>query len=496
MSGTFDDTNRQAIPRCLDYPTACALGLLRITREHEKKIKPEFQISRAISKWQENPNIYTAVDLLAEALILKDFKSEYAIKAADYVLNKSKTTNTVLKELASHFLEQPSIQNIQLMQIGEPQIAYTVIANLKKSVRFYDKNPIAWCDMALYYATLAQMDKARTAMKVALNLAPNNRFILRSASRCFTHLGEPDRAVSILRRSPLHSFDPWITSAEIAISESAGLPSKSISKAKDLVNDDNLTQFSRSELAVSIGTKEMRSGAERHAKAFMRQGIIDPTENALAQAEWMATQLGTNIDDFVHLGEKVPASYEATARHFFYKEKFKESLNSAELWCKYQLLSSIPFIFSSYIASVCLDNDIEALRILNSALQSHRNNPSFMNNYICSLTKTGDVAAAKETLRMLNLRNLSDHEIFTFMATQGLICFRTDNAEKGRELYLKAIMGFERINEQRSAAIAAYYWALEEKLILSSYKEARIKDAKSRVERFNVFELNNSIKKL
>ena len=94
------------------------------------------------------------IDLLVEALILKDFKSEHAIEAADYVLNKSKPTNIVLKELASHFLEQPSIQNIQSTQISEPQIVYPVIANLKQSVRFYDKNPIAWCNMSLYYADL------------------------------------------------------------------------------------------------------------------------------------------------------------------------------------------------------------------------------------------------------------------------------------------------------------------------------------------------------
>ncbi|GAI95626.1 unnamed protein product, partial [marine sediment metagenome] len=279
-------------------------------------------------------------------------------------------------------------------------------------------------------------------------------------------------------------------------SESANLPGKSINKAKDLVKDDNLTQYSRSELAVSIGTKEMRSGAVRHAKRFMRQGLIDPTENALAQAEWMAAQLGTNISHFVQLGEKVPASFEARARHFFYKENFEDSLNSAERWCTYQPLSSIPFIFSSYIASVCLDNDKEAVQILNSALPLYRNNPTFMNNYICSLAKTGDVGTAIETFQKLNLGDLSNDETFTFMATQGLLHFRTNNAEKGRELYLKAIMGFDRINAQRSAAIATYYWALEEKLILSSYKEARIKDAKSRMERFNVFELDKSIKKL
>lgn len=496
MSGTFDDTNRQAIPRCLDYSTACALGLLRIARERGINIKSKYQISRAINKWQENPNIYTATDLLAEALILKDFESKYAIEAADHILNKSKTTNTIIKELASHFLEQPEVQNIQAQQIGDPQIIYPLIADLKKTVRFYGRNSIAWCDMALYYAKLAQIDKARKAIQIALNLAPDNRFILRSASGCFNHLGEPDRAVSILRRSPRHLLDPWITSADIAISESADLSVKSLSKAKDLVKDDNLTQFSRSELAVSIGTKEMRSGAGRRAKVFMRQGIIDPTENALAQAEWMATRLGTNINNFVHLEEKVPASFEANARHFYYLKKFEKSLDSAEHWCTYQPISSVPYIFSSYIASVCLGDDMESVRILESALQLNRTNPTFMNNYICSLAKTGNIEAAIENFRTLNLGNLTDDERFTFLATQGLIYFRTNNPEKGRELYLKAMAGFERINEQRSAAIAAYYWALEEKLILSSYKEACIKDAISRVKHHNVFELDSLIKKL
>ncbi len=350
--------------------------------------------------------------------------------------------------------------------------------------------------MALYYATLAQMDKARKAIKVALNLAPNNRFILRSASGCFNHLGEPDRAVSILRRSPLYSFDPWITSADIAISEISGLPIKSISKAKDLVNSQNLTQYSRSELAVSIGTMEMKNGAERRAKALMRQGIIDPTENALAQAEWMAPRLGTSISNFNHLGETVPASYEATARYLFNKENFKESLNSAELWCKYQPLSPIPFGFFSYVATVCLGDDREGLRILESAIHLHRDNFTFMNNYIVCLTKTGKVGAAQETLQTWHPPELSNLERFTSMATHGLICFRTDNTEKGRELYLNAITGFERNNSQRSAAIAAYYWAFEEKRISSSYKEERINDAKSRVERFNVFELYNVTKEL
>lgn len=493
MSATFNNTIRQAIPRCLDYSTVCALGLLRAAREHEIKSKPEFQISNAISKWQKTPNIYTAVDLLAEALILKDFKSEYARQAANYLLNQSETTNPIIKELAVHFLEQPLINIALLLDISEPQNRYTKIANLKKSVRFYHRNPIAWCDMAINYATLGQMDKARSAIEVSLNLAPNNRFILRSASRCFLHFKEYDRAVYVLTRSPLYNVDPWITSAGIAIAESADLPTRSINKAKALVEDDNLTQFSRSELSVTIGTKEMKNCAEKRAKTYMRQGIINPTENALAQAAWMSSQLDTDIINFSNLGKEVPASYEAIARHLLYKEDFKNSLNSAIQWCSYEPLSSMPFIFASYITSVCFDDDLQSLRILQNSLPLHKTDPDFMNNYICSLAQTGDLGAAIKNFLNLDLSNLTDHQSFVLTATQGLLCFRTDNAEKGRELYLEAIRGFERINQHRSAAIAAYYLAAEEKRILSPYKDARIKDAKSRVKRFKVVELTKRI---
>jgi len=496
MSATFNTTIRQTIPRCLDYATISSLGLLRALRQHEIKIGPESQVSNAAIKWQKDPNIYTAVDLLAEALIIKDFESEDAKRAARYLLNQYKTTSPIINELATHFLQQPLINIAHLLDVSEPQNRYTNIANLKKSVRFYHRNPIAWCDMAINYATLGQMDKSRSAIEVALNLAPNNRFILRSAASCFVHFKEYDRASHLLSHSPLYNVDPWITSAGIAIAESADIPTKSIKKAKVLVEDDNLTQFSRSELSVSIGTKEMKNGAEKLAKTYMHQGIIDPTENALAQAEWMSSQLNADIGNFSNLGNKVPASYEAIARHLFYKEDFKNSLTSAKQWCSYEPLSSMPFVFSTYITSLCFDDEPESLRILTSVLPLHKTDSDFMNNYICSLAQTGDIEAAIKNFMNMDLRNLRDHQILVLTATQGLLCFRTDNAEKGRELYLEAIRGFERIQDPRSATVAAYYLAAEEKRILSPYKDARIKDAKSRFNRFKVFELTKRINKL
>ena len=496
MSGTFDDKDRQAIPRCLDYSTACALDLLRIIRKQEKAHKTEVQSSRARQEWQNNPSLNTAVDLVAEALIVKEFESEDAIKAAHHILRKAPTSSRLIRELANHFLEEPSLGKIEIGPITERDIGHECVAPLRKSVRAYPINPIAWSDLALAHATLGQVDKARLAMEVALSLGRSNRFILRSASRCFVHIGEPDRAIAILNRSGLCPFDPWIASAEIAISESTGLKSKFISKARNLVQDENLTQFSRSELTVGIGTMEIKNGSARRAKTLLRQALRDPTENALAQAEWMAKQLGTDSPNIVKLGAKVPASYEAQARHFYYNKQFVESVKASEMWSRFQPLSSEPIILSSFLASLCLNDDAEALRILNSSMPAQRNDPLLINNYAFSLARSGNVAAAVQALRKVNFHVLSDRQKSILTATQGFISFRTDNVEQGRKLYSMAVRGFELSNNLRSAAIAAYCWAVEEERIGSPYAESLVGDAKGRITRFNVFELEDLAKRL
>lgn len=495
MSGIFDDTNRQAMPRCIDYSTACSLGLQRIIRKQEKAHETELN-PRTRQEWQNAPNLDTAIDLVTEALIVKKFKSDEVIKAAHHILKEAPTSSRLIRELANHFLEQPSSDKIELSPVTQIDIEYKRIARLKKRVRLYLANPIAWSDLALSYATLGQVEKARKAMEVALSLGRNNRFILRSAARCFVHMDEPDRAVTILNRSRLCPFDPWIVSAEIAISESTDLKSKSISKARHLVEDENLTHFSRSELAVSMGTIEIKNGSARRAKKLMHQALQDPTENALAQAEWMATQLGTAIDNIVQLRDQVPASYEAQARHFYYNKKFGDSLRASEMWGWFQPLSSRPIIFSSFLASVFLNDDAEALRILDSASPAQRNDSLLINNYAFCLTRSGNVAAAMQALRKVKFSTLSEREKLTFTATQGLICFRMDNVEQGRKLYSMAVRGFEQIKDPPSAAIAAYYWAIEEKRIGSPHATLRVEDAKSRINRFSVLGLDQLAKRL
>jgi len=496
MSVVFEDKNRLVMPRCLEYSTACSLGLIRMIRKKEEAPITDVKDSNAKEDWLDNPTIPTAVDLVAEALIAKDFQFKEAIEAAKYILDRADSSSILIRQLANHFLEQPRSGWIEPGDILTLDARYRCIARLKSSVRMHPVNPIAWSDLALHYAALTQIDKARMAMNVALGLTDNNRFILRAASRCFTHLDEPDRAVAVLRRSGLCEFDPWIASAEISISEAFGLKSKCIGRSKYMIDDDNLTHFARSELTSGMATIELNTGSLKRAKKLMHQALSDPTENALAQVEWLSNQIDEDIPAIDKLGRDVPASFEAQALYLFYNKRFKESLEASEMWSRYQYLSSRPVIHSSHIAATQQNDDTESIRILESCTPAQKDNPIVMNNYAFSLARIGKVDRAVEVLGRVNFDSLSERRKFIITATMGLIAFRSDNIEKGRSLYSKAVHGFERIDDLRAAAMATYFWAVEEKRMRTQIATSIVEEAKRRISHANVFELEDLVKKL
>lgn len=496
MSSNYRDDNRQAMPRCIDYSTASSLGLLRAIRNQGRGI--ENMSSKTREEWLKSPTIFTAIELLGEAVIIKDFQSDEVIKAARYIINKIPESSKFIRELADSFLRETSSNEVGLHPTTV-EVHYRRIARLKETVRRYPYNPIAWCELSLCYATLNQIEKARSALTVALSTGANNRFILRSASRCFAHMGEPDRSVWILNRSGLCSSDPWIASAEIAICEGMGLKSACVTKGKHLLQDDNLTQFSRSELAVGLGTIEMKHGGMRRAKKLMRQALRDPTENALAQAQWMATQLGTrigNASDIYRLEGEVPGSYEAQAIRSYYDLNFVQSARASELWGRFQQLSSRPIIHASHIAAAYLEDDGKAISILTGSMPAQQDHFLFNNNLAFSLIRSGEVEAGIRQLAKINVSSLLNREKLVLLATRGFVSFRTGNADQGRRLYSNAIDGLLQSNDAESAALAAYFLAREEKRIGSELAKLKIDEAKSRIKRLNKPLLDFLAKKL
>src|SRR5439155_22265534 len=80
------------------------------------------------------------------------------------------------------------------------------------------RNAFVWVDLALLYTTLGLRDQAARAIRIALALAPEDRFVLRCASRFLVHIGDAERAHHILKRSEATPYDPWLMAAEFAVS--------------------------------------------------------------------------------------------------------------------------------------------------------------------------------------------------------------------------------------------------------------------------------------
>ncbi|MFH0961046.1 MAG: hypothetical protein V1897_20370 [Pseudomonadota bacterium] len=488
MSGTFDDTYRQVIPRWLDYEMSCYLGLLRTKGKLVYPSGFPTRYSQAALDWQSNPTIITAADLVAEKLIFKDFEAKQSRDAAIFILDNAPESARLVRDLAEHFLNEPTFSEEIIKTNYSREYARACIATLKRSVRSHPLNPVAWSDLSLCYAMLGHIEKAQRSMQVALVLGKQNRFILRSATRCFFHAGDPKRAVDYLRQSNMCNSDPWIAAAEIAISDGTQLRSTCIKAGWSLVENMNISPFAKSELAAALCTMEAKSGSQRKVKKLVKQALVDPSENALAQVEWLASQKYTKPPPET----KTPASYEAESRHYYREKQFDQSLIATEQWARFQLFSSQPLIQAMFISSVCLNNDPQSISMVESASPTHRKNPLVINNLAFALARQGKIKAATEELKNVDRGNLKKREMLAILATQGLICFRSGETDKGRELYNRAVLGFDHICDNRSAAIAAFFWAFEEKRAHCREASACIANAKKRVKKFEVFEIEDA----
>ena len=143
MSVIFEDKARLVMPRCVEYWTACSIGLQRAIRTPREVTNNRVNDSDARREWVDEQTIPTAVDLVAEALIVKDYESEEAVKAAKYILDGTDVSAILIRQLASHFLEEPIsywTESVDSLTLEEHR---GKISRLKKSVRIHPVDPIA-----------------------------------------------------------------------------------------------------------------------------------------------------------------------------------------------------------------------------------------------------------------------------------------------------------------------------------------------------------------
>ncbi len=477
MANILSLKDRRVVPNWRDFGTTIVLGELNSFQSGRTYVLPDYNIDEYAIDWRLNNDVIHATDLLSAAVVNDKKDDSNVMEAAQFVLDNIDKATFSQRNLAKSIIDKhetdvlTGFSEVNLDNISgliEEKSIINKIKGLKDNLNRYHTNPILFVELSRYYSILGQEQKAIMAMKIALHLAPDNRFILRSATRLFLHYRTNNNNYAefihnILRNNSITHYDPWLTSAEISIATVRDRNSKFIKRGIELIHSNNVSPFSFTELASGIGTIELSTGSTKKSRDLFNKALISPNDNSLAQIEWATTtERQLNVDT---KGIRVDMDFEACALDNYRNEQFDNALVSALRWFADMPFSKRPILFASNLASTVMKNQPVAIAFLKEGLKSHPFDPALINNLAYALSlENKPMEALAELSKIKGSMVLDDSTRICLTATKGIANFRNGNIEEGRYFYLLAIEETIRHNFPALNRIATLNYVREELL--------------------------------
>jgi Flp pilus assembly protein TadD len=414
--------------------------------------------------------LYVASDVLSSALLCGDFDDPKIIRIAAYV-ETANDSSAIMVQMARSILRGEDSSS-ELDYLGKPTSDQMQrrVAELRRATRKEPRNALTWTDLAHAHTELGEVDSAIREMQIAASLAPGNRFVVRSYVRLLVCMDELDRAADLLNSSEVSDADPWIAAARLTTSELAGRGLKSI-KVYRRILESGLPPWHISELASALSGTELRNGTLKLAKRLLQISLQDPTENAVAQAEWSA---GKGLDVVRPVLLQTPRGYEARALHALRMGEYKDAVRHGVNWLVDQPFALDPALFVSYVASTLIADYETAVKAADKGLTYSPGSPLLLNNRAFALVHMNELEQARTSLSDKVTGN-TEIEKACLDATRGLIAYREGNSKEGAIRYGRAIAAFRRINETEAMFMAVIMWAREELRAGGSEAEALIR---------------------
>lgn len=439
---------RRVIPNWRDFKSTIRNGELACQQNKPFKIpNSEKLLQERIDDFLNAPSLGVAADLISSAFILDIYDNPTIDKAINLINENQTLSSKSLIELARKV--KPSTESQKIMNSETDSLLTTseegYIDLIRKQIAFYKKglrqqpiNPIGWVEISRLYSLLGQTGQSEKAMKIALALDPNNRFIIRSAVRLFIHNDKAEEAYFYIRKAEILKFDPWLLATEIATSCILERRPKFIKESIGLLESKNYSDFSLTELSSSLGTLEFYEGSNKKAKGFFKKSLISPNDNSLAQIEWISTEDRSFQFDTSQFN--INNQQEAFALNSFENSNWNQALFYSESWLKDIPYSTRPVLIGSFVAETFLNDNDKAIELCRKGLIANPNDVIVKNNLICSYAQAGNLDEAVKMLEKLKpeINSLPEENKIVLQATTGLVLFRLGEIEKGRELYLKA----------------------------------------------------------
>ena len=336
----------------------------------------------------------------------------------------------------------------------------------------FPDDPLEWVDLALAHTVLGNRSAAERAIRVALSLAPHNRFALRAGARLYVHNEDLEHAQSILTKNPATIYDPWLLSAEIAIASARKTTSRLAAHGRRLSEDKSFRDYDRSELAMALATLEHESGGSRK-----RTKNSSGSRWSIRLKTPSRKQTGLRIEIAVSIALTCPAfafprNFEAAANAAFGAGEWDTSYDHAKGWLADQPFSARPAVLAGFIASSLLVDFRKAVQFCKDALTPNPGDVTLLNNLAFSYANLNETEEARKYIvRAVTRPNLKIEELIIVTATQGLISFREGDASKGEALYEQAIGFASKDKANRRFVEMCTLYRVRERALVGSIEE-------------------------
>lgn len=471
--------SRQVIPRWNSATSAAALGERSASRPFTNTDRTLRSLRIARHDYEQHQSEAAANEYLQTANMLGLANDPLAMEIVATFPRVSSALAQARIIRAREGVSDPATPNQVLSVADHRAFAGRKVHVLRRIVRTSSDRPLAWSELSRQYLILGQDDKARRAMQAAIQLAPDNVYLTRCAARMYTHLDEHGAALKLLHRHSRSEGNPWLLSAEVAISSSIGKTPRNIRHAQDVLVRNRANSHSLSELASAVGTVELNRGSRKRARELFAKSLISPTENSLAQAQWCVS--GGESLGIPDAAWQVSSSHEALALAARSEVDFATMMDCCQSWFASEPFSSRPAVLASTVGfDATLRPRAKAFATL--GLEYAPTSAALLNNRAVCHAYDGSTDLAFDDLSAaIKVPGFTMHGVA--LATLGLICYRSGKPELGQECYKKSIRFFNSCGEMESALRASVHWAIEESLFDYTKGERVFNDVRDRCRR-------------
>jgi|GEM_PF-2534753 len=452
---------RQLIPR---WHTSRKLSVLHFPPSKKISESPKvdgdqfssFRMKITIEEWKANKNYSSAVELVSKSFLL-EYEDSNVIEARRYLEDNLEIRPSSIKSLIQSSARPAGKSNLYPTSKND---IYKIIRDIKLSLKDHPKDPLAWNDIAFYYASLGNNEKADKCLNIAYVSSKKNPIVARAYSRFIIHQGDPEKALDILSRSGDIKANPLLASANLAIRSIYNIGKIDRKSVLELIRKYESSPEWISELAASMATISCQHGSIKEAVKLIEKSLASPTENTIAQISWLRHKKYIEIEDaympeITSLESTVIKLYEAGDY-----SGFKDSLLELH---NFQPFSERPIIDAGYISLVVLEDPGEAIRIYER--NQHITQKSFMarNNYVVALLEDNRIIEAADQFKDLHglIKNKSD--LAVFRATSAMQLYKIGRHEEGRVIYESVAEYFQSENDLIHLGRLYYYFSLQEK---------------------------------